>query len=71
MPAAGPRQLLVSLNYPARPGTGGDPAPYMTEEEARLMLAQRGLEGVVPPELVSDIGAHARTAARPAPGRFP
>ncbi|MFY0514891.1 alpha/beta hydrolase family protein [Streptomyces anulatus] len=71
VPAAGPRQLLVSLNYPARPGTGGDPAPYMTEEEARLMLAQRGLEGVVPPELVSDIGTHARTAARPAPGRFP
>ncbi|MFD8963262.1 alpha/beta hydrolase family protein, partial [Streptomyces anulatus] len=71
VPAAGPRQLLVSLNYPARPGTGGDPAPYLTKEEARLMLAQRGLEDVVPPELVSDIGTHARTAARPAPGRFP
>ncbi|MFH9396036.1 alpha/beta hydrolase family protein [Streptomyces sp. NPDC017413] len=71
VPAAGPRRLLVSLNYPARPGTGGDPAPYMTEEEARLMLAQRGLEDVVPSELVSDIGTHARTAARPAPGRFP
>ncbi|QYA94876.1 alpha/beta hydrolase [Streptomyces anulatus] len=70
VPAAGPRQLLVSLNYPARPGTGGDPAPYMTEEEARLMLAQRGLDGV-PPELISDTGTHARTAARPAPGRFP
>ncbi|MFH9297124.1 alpha/beta hydrolase family protein [Streptomyces sp. NPDC017520] len=71
VPAAGPRQLLVSLNYPARPGTGGDPAPYMTEEEARLMLAQRGLEGVVPPERVSATSTHARTAARPAPGRFP
>ncbi|MFJ2438731.1 alpha/beta hydrolase family protein [Streptomyces anulatus] len=70
VPAAGPRRLLVSLNYPARPGTGGDPAPYMAEEEARLMLAQRGLEGV-PPELISDTGTHARTAARPAPGRFP
>ncbi|MFI7291035.1 alpha/beta hydrolase family protein [Streptomyces anulatus] len=71
VPAAGPRRLLVSLNYPARPGTGGDPAPYMTEEEARLMLAQRGLEDVVPPELVVATGTHARTAARPAPGRFP
>lgn len=70
-PAAGPRQLLVSLNYPARPGTGGDPAPYMTEEEARLMLAQRGLEDVVPPALVGATRTHARTAARPAPGRFP
>ncbi|MEU6955042.1 alpha/beta hydrolase [Streptomyces sp. NPDC045714] len=71
VPAAGPRQLLVSLTYPARPRTGGDPAPYMAEEEARLMLAQRGLEDVVPPELVSGTGTHARTAARPAPGRFP
>ncbi|MFJ5048713.1 alpha/beta hydrolase family protein [Streptomyces sp. NPDC088719] len=71
VPAAGPRRLLVSLNYPARPGTGGEPAPYMAREEARLMLAQRGLQDVVPPELVSGIGAHARTAARPAPGRFP
>ncbi|MFI1932391.1 alpha/beta hydrolase family protein [Streptomyces sp. NPDC020330] len=71
VPAAGPRQLLVSLNYPARPGTGGDPAPYMTEEEARLMLAQRGLEDVVEPGLVGATRTHARTAARPAPGRFP
>ncbi|WP_097866669.1 alpha/beta hydrolase family protein [Streptomyces sp. rh34] len=71
VPAAGPRQLLVSLNYPARPGTGGDPAPYMTAEEARLMLAQRGLEDVVEPELVGATRTHARTAARPAPGRFP
>ncbi|MEU5283878.1 alpha/beta hydrolase [Streptomyces sp. NPDC020755] len=71
VPAAGPRRLLVSLNYPARPGTGGDPAPYMTDEEARLMLVQRGLEDVVPAERVSATGTHARTAARPAPGRFP
>ncbi|MFJ6809955.1 alpha/beta hydrolase family protein [Streptomyces anulatus] len=71
VPASGPRQLLVSLNYPARPATGGDPAPYMTEEEARLMLAQRGLDDVVPPALVGATRTHARTAARPAPGRFP
>ncbi|WNF27644.1 alpha/beta hydrolase [Streptomyces sp. C11-1] len=71
VPSAGARQLLVSLHYPARPGSGGAPAPYMAEEEARLMLAQRGLEDVVPPALVSATRTHARTAARPAPGRFP
>ncbi|NEA12550.1 alpha/beta hydrolase, partial [Streptomyces sp. SID10692] len=42
-PDAGPRRLSVTLHYPARPGTGGDPAPYLAVEEARLMLAQRGL----------------------------
>jgi predicted dienelactone hydrolase len=71
VPAAGPRRLLVSLHYPARPGSGGAPAPYMTTEEARLMLAQRGLEDVVPAGLVSATRTHARHTARPAPGRFP
>nr|WP_103507535.1 alpha/beta hydrolase [Streptomyces sp. SM13] len=71
VPAAGPRQLLVSLHYPARPGSGGDPVPYMTTEEARLMLAQRGLEDVVPADVLGATRAHARNAARPAPGHFP
>ncbi|MFF7010962.1 alpha/beta hydrolase family protein [Streptomyces fimicarius] len=71
VPAAGPRRLLVSLHYPARPGSGGDPVPYMTTEEARLMLAQRGLEDVVPADVLGATRAHARNAARPAPGRFP
>ncbi|MFD4024803.1 alpha/beta hydrolase family protein [Streptomyces sp. NPDC058576] len=71
VPAAGARQLLVSLHYPARPGSGGDPAPYMPEEEARLMLAQRGLDDPEWPGLVAATRTHSRTAARPAPGRFP
>ncbi|MFE7484509.1 alpha/beta hydrolase family protein [Streptomyces sp. NPDC057552] len=71
VPSAGARQLLVSLHYPARPGSGGAPAPYLTTEEARLMLAQRGLEGVVPPAAVAATRAHARTDARPVRGRFP
>lgn len=71
VPASGARQLLVSLHYPARPRSGGAPAPYMTTEEARLMLAERGLEGLVPPDLVAAAKTRARTAARPAPGRFP
>ncbi|MFB8138662.1 alpha/beta hydrolase family protein [Streptomyces parvus] len=71
VPAAGPRRLLVSLHYPARPGSGGDPAPYMPEAEARLMLAQRGLDDPEWPGLVAAARTHSRTAARPAPGRFP
>lgn len=27
VPSAGPRQLMVSMYYPARPGTGGPPRP--------------------------------------------
>ncbi|MGW1296558.1 alpha/beta hydrolase family protein [Streptomyces sp. NPDC002533] len=71
VPAAGARRLLVSLHYPARPGSGGDPAPYMPETEARLMLAQRGLDDPEWPGLVSATRTFSRTDARPAPGRFP
>ncbi|KFK86942.1 acetylhydrolase [Streptomyces sp. JS01] len=71
VPAAGARQLLVSLHYPARPGSGGDPAPYMPEAEARLMLAQRGLDDPEWPGLVAATRTFSRTDARPAPGRFP
>ncbi|MFJ5867465.1 alpha/beta hydrolase family protein [Streptomyces parvus] len=71
VPAAGARRLLVSLHYPARPGSGGDPAPYMPEAEARLMLAQRGLDDPEWPGLVAATRTFSRTDARPAPGRFP
>ncbi|NUW05016.1 alpha/beta hydrolase [Streptomyces sp. CAI 127] len=71
VPAAGARRLLVSLHYPARPGSGGDPAPYMPEAEARLMLAQRGLEDPEWPGMVAATRTFSRTDARPAPGRFP
>ncbi|MFJ8388861.1 alpha/beta hydrolase family protein [Streptomyces sp. NPDC094438] len=70
VPAAGPRQLMVSMYYPARPGTGG-PAPYMTTEEARLLLQRQAPGAGVPPEELSGTRTWARTGARPAPGRFP
>lgn len=69
-PEPGPRELMVTVHYPARPG-GSGPTPYMTTDEARLMLAGRGLEDVVPPELVSGTRTHARTAAPAERGRFP
>lgn len=71
VPAAGPRQLMVSVHYPALPGSGTTTAPYMTTDEARLMLASRGLEDVIPATTVSATLTHARLAARPAHGRFP
>ncbi|MFJ8634182.1 alpha/beta hydrolase family protein [Streptomyces sp. NPDC093568] len=71
VPSAGPRQLMVSLYYPARRGTGGPAAPYMTREEARHLLELRVPGSTVPPEAISGVGTWARTAARPAHGRFP
>ncbi|MEU9352328.1 alpha/beta hydrolase [Streptomyces griseoloalbus] len=64
------RELMVSMHYPARAGRSA-PAAYMTEEEARLLLEARGLDGVVPAATVSGVRTHARADARPAYGRFP
>ncbi|MFE7039569.1 hypothetical protein ACFU9X_08995 [Streptomyces atratus] len=41
VPAAGARQLMVSVHYPARPGSGTATAPYMTTDEARRRMASR------------------------------
>ncbi len=70
VPAAGNRELMVSLAYPAR-GTGGSPAAYMSEDEAQLLLEAQGLGGVVPAAAVAGTRTHARAGALPAPGRFP
>ncbi|GHH08174.1 alpha/beta hydrolase family protein [Streptomyces lanatus] len=71
VPSAGPRQLMVSMYYPARPGTSGPTAPYMTREEARLLLELRVPDATVPPETISGVRTWAHTDARPARGRFP
>lgn len=71
VPEAGDRELMVSLYYPARPGRPGATAPYMTTGEARLVLANIGLEVPVRPTALSELGTHARTGARTAPRRFP
>jgi dienelactone hydrolase len=70
VPEAGARELMISLYYPARPGRG-DPAPYTSTEEARLLLQAQGLDGVVPAETFSATATSARLGARPAPGRHP
>lgn len=70
VPSAGPRQLMVSMYYPARPGTGG-PAPYMTTEEARLFLQVKAPGAGIPATMLSGTRTWAHTGARPAGGRFP
>ncbi|MGX4735705.1 alpha/beta hydrolase family protein [Kitasatospora griseola] len=70
VPSAGPRQLMVSMYYPARPGTGG-PAPYMTPEAARLLLDGKLPGNTVPTEVVSGARTWSRTDAAPQHGRFP
>ncbi|MFF1909798.1 alpha/beta hydrolase family protein [Kitasatospora sp. NPDC058218] len=67
-PEAGARQLMLSLYYPARPGTGG-PTPYLTSEEARLLL--QDTPGAANAERLTTLHTWARTGARPAPGRYP
>ncbi|WP_405698056.1 alpha/beta hydrolase family protein [Streptomyces sp. NBC_01185] len=71
VPEAGDRELMVSLYYPARSGRPSATAPYMSTEEARLMLAARELDGIVPADVVSSTSTHAHTGARAARGHFP
>ncbi|MFI9786410.1 alpha/beta hydrolase family protein [Kitasatospora sp. NPDC051984] len=70
VPSAGLRQLMVSMYYPARAGSG-TPAPYMTTEEARLLLERKTPTAPIPPEAVAGVGTWARVDARPVGGRFP
>ena len=70
-PSAGPRQLMVSMFYPARQGTGR-PAPYMTAGEAQGFVDLRVPAGSgVTAADVSGVLTQAFTDAEPAPGRFP
>ncbi|MER5699774.1 alpha/beta hydrolase family protein [Streptomyces mirabilis] len=71
VPSAGPRQLAVSMFYPARPGTGV-PAPYMTLGEAQGFLATRvpAGTGAQPQDLV-DSRTYAYTGAKAVGGKFP
>ncbi|MEU9143877.1 alpha/beta hydrolase [Streptomyces sp. NPDC048349] len=67
---SGPRELMVTLRYPAQRGTGG-PVQYLTAEEARLLLVDRGLEAAIPVETLAGTAGHSRSHARPVAGRYP
>ncbi|MFI9719878.1 alpha/beta hydrolase family protein [Streptomyces sp. NPDC052396] len=69
VPSAGPRQLMVSMYYPARPHSGTS-ARYMTMEEARDLL-KKVPQTPVSPEVLSHTRTWAQAGARPERGRFP
>ncbi|MFJ8014829.1 alpha/beta hydrolase family protein [Streptomyces sp. NPDC096339] len=67
---SGPRELMVTMRYPARRDTGGT-ARYLTREEARLLLVDRGLDKVIPVETLAGTVTHSRPGARPIAGKYP
>jgi dienelactone hydrolase len=72
VPSSGPRQLTVTMLYPAVPGTG-TPAPYMSVAEAAGMIRLRKVpasSGVTPQNL-SGVATHAFDGARPQHGKYP
>ncbi|MFJ8039594.1 alpha/beta hydrolase family protein [Kitasatospora sp. NPDC096147] len=66
---SGPRELMVTMYYPARKGTGR-PAPYMKTEEARRLLGGQDLPDGID-AVVAGTRTTARTDARPLDGRYP
>ncbi|MGF1428293.1 alpha/beta hydrolase family protein [Kitasatospora sp. LaBMicrA B282] len=70
VPSAGPRQLMVSMYYPALHDTGR-PAPYMTTAAAQAFLDFNGLGGKLSATELAAAKTYAATGARPAHGRFP
>ncbi|MFF7989113.1 alpha/beta hydrolase family protein [Kitasatospora xanthocidica] len=70
VPSAGPRQLMVSMYYPARAGTGS-PAPYMTPGAARAMLDTRLPGNTLPTEVLTGVRTWAETGAHPQGGHYP
>ncbi|MGW4662166.1 alpha/beta hydrolase family protein [Streptosporangium sandarakinum] len=71
VPSAGARRLMVSVYYPARTAGDGAPAPYMTVEEARLLLKAQGQDKLLAPEVLAGARTNARSGARPTGGRHP
>ncbi|WP_194926612.1 alpha/beta hydrolase family protein [Catenulispora pinisilvae] len=71
VPSAGPRQLTVSMFYPAVAGTG-TPAPYMTLAEAAGFIEYRtpAGSGITAQEL-STVTTHAYDNAQAVHGKYP
>ncbi|MFH8384008.1 hypothetical protein ACH4E7_24200 [Kitasatospora sp. NPDC018058] len=70
VPSAGPRQLMVTMYYPAHAGTGS-PAPYMTAAAARMLLDSKPLTSTIPTESVTNTRTWSSTDARPQGGHYP
>jgi dienelactone hydrolase len=70
VPEAGPRRLMVTIYYPAIPGTGS-PAPYMDIAEAIALVDYAQYDGQFTAEHLAGTRTWSRTDARPLPGRRP
>ncbi|WP_031071300.1 alpha/beta hydrolase family protein [Streptomyces sp. NRRL WC-3742] len=70
VPSSGPRQLMVSMYYPAHAGTG-TPAPYMTPGAARALLDVKVPGNHIPTEAVTGTRTWSETGARPFGGHYP
>jgi predicted dienelactone hydrolase len=72
VPSSGPRQLTVTMVYPAVPGTG-TPAPYMTLAEAagHIQQAKIPASSGITPQNLSSVTTHAFDGARPHSGKYP
>ncbi len=72
VPSSGPRQLTVTMVYPALPGTG-TPAPYMTlaEADGSLQHTKIPASSGVTPENLSSVTTHAFDGAQPQRGKHP
>ncbi|RLU83687.1 alpha/beta hydrolase [Streptomyces griseocarneus] len=72
VPSSGPRQLTVTMVYPAVPGTGA-PAPYMTLAEAagHIQRANIPASSGITPQTLSSVTTHAFDGARPQRGKHP
>ncbi|MEV5506815.1 alpha/beta hydrolase family protein [Streptomyces orinoci] len=72
VPSSGPRQLTVTMVYPAVPGTG-TPAPYMTLAEAagHIQRAKIPANYGITPQNLSSVTTHAFDGARPQRGKHP
>lgn len=62
-----PRELMVSVWYPAA-AARGDRVLYATAEESRLLLSAYGVTGV-PTDALTQVGTHARVGAPQLPTR--
>ncbi|WP_327085566.1 alpha/beta hydrolase [Nonomuraea sp. NBC_01738] len=70
VPKDGPRQLMVSMYYPAGAASGAA-APYLTIQEARSLLERKAPGTSLPAESVAATRTYARAAAPPKRGRYP
>jgi predicted dienelactone hydrolase len=64
----GPRELMVSVWYPAAVARG-DRVPYASAEESRLLLELYGI--TAPPDSLTRVRTHARAGAPPSRGSHP